>query len=243
MTEITSHLHGGFPHSDALVAVARDVARGRRPGSDLLRRRQVDQAGLEALQREAGLALVSSGMLGWLDLFRPLAAACPGWGTGPLWRWFATNAFIRIPVVRGTDGLDRDLLTAALDFDGTAGPAGEVGTLPGPHTFSRIVDADGDRELLMDYLAANVLRPARRGADRPRRANDPPAGTLAGSARGRVTRLVLPCRVPGNRGIIQGRDALGAAVRSSLGSRRPGRGPGGLRCSRASRPRRMFPGP
>jgi methionine synthase II (cobalamin-independent) len=160
MTEVTCYLHGGYPHSEALVAAARDVARGRRPAGDLLRQRQADQAALEALQREAGFTLVSSGMLGWQDLFRPLAAACPDWGTGPLWRWFATNAFIRIPLVRGTDGLDRGLLTAALDAGGTAGPAGEVGTLPGPYTFSRIADADGDRDLLMAHLAADVLRPA-----------------------------------------------------------------------------------
>jgi methionine synthase II (cobalamin-independent) len=32
--------------------------------------------------------------------------------------------------------------------------------LPGPYTFSRIADADGDRDLLMGHLAADVLRPA-----------------------------------------------------------------------------------
>ena len=160
MTEITCYLHGGYPHSERLVAVARDAARGRRPVGDLCEQRRADQAALEALQREAGLTFVSSGMLGWQDLFRPLVAACPEWGTGPLRRWFGTNAFVRIPVVRGTAGLDRHLLAARLDRDGPAGEASEVGTLPGPYTFSRVANTSLDRDALMGVLARDVLRPA-----------------------------------------------------------------------------------
>jgi methionine synthase II (cobalamin-independent) len=157
MTEVTCYLHGGYPHSEELVAAARDAARGRRPARDVREQRGVDRAALQALQREAGLTFVSSGLLGWQDLFRPLAAACPGWGTGPLRRWFATNTFVRSPVVRGTAGLDRCLLAAALDQDGDVG---EVGTLPGPYTFSRVADTAQDRDMLIEDLAHTVLRPA-----------------------------------------------------------------------------------
>ena len=160
MTEITCYLHGSYPHSEALVAVARDAARGRRPASDVRGQRRVDQAALEAVQREAGLTFVSSGMLGWQDLFRPLAAACPGWGTGPLRRWFGTNTFVRTPVPRGTAGLDRELFAAELDRAGSAEEAGGVGTLPGPYTFSRIADTSQDRDVLIGDLARGVLRPA-----------------------------------------------------------------------------------
>jgi methionine synthase II (cobalamin-independent) len=158
VTEITGYVHGGYPHSEALVAAAREAARGRRPGSDVREQRCADRAALEAVQREAGLTFVSSGMLGWQDLFRPLVAACPGWSSGPLRRWFATNTFVRVPVVRGTATLDRDLFAAELD--GAAGEAGQVATLPGPHTFSRIADARQDRDALMGILARDVLRPA-----------------------------------------------------------------------------------
>jgi methionine synthase II (cobalamin-independent) len=160
MTAVTCYLHGSYPHSEALVAVARDVARGRRQASDLLRQRRTDQAELEALQREAGLTYVSSGMLGWQDLLRPLAAACPDWHPGRLSRWFTTNTFARVPVVRGTAGLDRSLFASSLDESGSAGPAGEVGTLPGPYTFSRIASTSQDRDMLMGILAREVLRPA-----------------------------------------------------------------------------------
>jgi methionine synthase II (cobalamin-independent) len=160
MTAVTCYLHGGYPHSETLGAVARDAARGRCPASDLLRQRRADQAALEALQRKAGMTFVSSGMLGWQDLFRLLVAACPDWSTGPLRRWFATNTFVRTPVVRGTAGLDRDRLAAAPGNDGPAGEAGEVGTLPGPYTFSRIADTSRDRDVLKGSLARDVLRPA-----------------------------------------------------------------------------------
>jgi hypothetical protein len=34
MTAITCYLHGIYPHSESLVAVTRDAARGRRPASE-----------------------------------------------------------------------------------------------------------------------------------------------------------------------------------------------------------------
>jgi methionine synthase II (cobalamin-independent) len=153
VSEIACYVHGIYPHSEALVAAARDASRGRRPASDVTEQRRRDRLALEAVQREAGLTYVSSGMLGWQDLFRPLVAACPDWSTGPLRRWFDNNAFVRIPVVRGAVELDRDVLAAEL-------PAGEVGTLPGPYTFSRVAETSVDRDKLMGTLAAGVLRPA-----------------------------------------------------------------------------------
>jgi 5-methyltetrahydropteroyltriglutamate--homocysteine methyltransferase len=151
VTTITSYLHGIYPRSEALVAATRDAERGRGTASDVQQQRRADGLALEALQREAGLDYVSSGMLAWQDLFRPLVAACPGWATGPLRRWFGNNTFIRVPVIRGAVELDRDLLAAE---------TGEVGTLPGPYTFSRVADTVLDPDRLIGALAGGVLRPA-----------------------------------------------------------------------------------
>jgi 5-methyltetrahydropteroyltriglutamate--homocysteine methyltransferase len=148
---ITCYLHGIYPHSESLVAATRDAARGRRSASEVLGQRQADQLALADAQREAGLDYVSSGLLTWQDLFRPLVAACRDWTTGPLRRWFDNNTFVRVPVVRGALALDRSLFDA---------DAGEVGTLPGPYTFSRIADSDLDPDKLIGALAAGVLRPA-----------------------------------------------------------------------------------
>lgn len=151
VTAISCYLHGIYPHSESLVAVTRDAARGRRSASEVLEHRQADRLALAAVQRDAGLDYVSSGLLTWQDLFRPLVTACPDWVTGPLRRWFDNNTFVRIPVVRGALALDRSLFDAEV---------GEVGTLPGPYTFTRIADTELDPDKLIVALAAGVLRPA-----------------------------------------------------------------------------------
>ena len=160
MTEIGCYLHGLYPRSEALVAATRDVDRGRQPPRVVQARRDVDHGEIVALQRDAGLTLVSSGFLSWADLFRPLVDACPGLATGPLVRWFDNNTFVRTPVVRGPVELDLDLFAAERT---------DVGLLPGPYTFSRMATDAGDREALMAALARDLLRPAaeefvRRGA-------------------------------------------------------------------------------
>ena len=151
MTAITSYVHGIYPHSEQLVAVTREATRGRRPARDVREQRQADGLALVALQHSAGLDYISSGLLTWKDLFRPLVAACPGLTTGPLRRWFDNNTFFRVPVVCGAITLDRALLDADV---------GEVATLPGPYTFSRIADTELDRDRLIGAFAAGVLRPA-----------------------------------------------------------------------------------
>jgi len=151
VTAITTYLHGLYPHSEALVAMNRDAAHGRRLPGAVAGQRRVDALALAGLQRQAGLTYVSSGLLAWQDLFRPLVAAGPDWTTGPLRRWFDNNAFVRVPVLRGEIRLDPELL----EID-----AGEVGTLPGPFTFSRFAETDLDRDRLIGALARHVLRPA-----------------------------------------------------------------------------------
>jgi 5-methyltetrahydropteroyltriglutamate--homocysteine methyltransferase len=160
MTEIGSYLHGLYPRSEALVAATRDVDRGRQPPQVVEAQRDVDRAEIVALQRDAGLDLVSSGFLSWADLFRPLVEACRGLATGPLVRWFDNNTFVRTPVVSGPLELDLDLF---------GGERTDVGLLPGPYTFSQMATGAGDREALMASLARDLLRPAaeefvRRGA-------------------------------------------------------------------------------
>jgi methionine synthase II (cobalamin-independent) len=151
VTTIISYLHGLYPHSEALVAVTRDCAHGRRPPSDVERQRRADGLALAEVQTQADLTYVSSGQLTWQDLFRPLIAACPDWTTGPLRRWFDNNTFVRAPVPQGAIRLHPDLLDA---------DASEAGTLPGPCTFSRFAETDLDRDMLMGALARGVLRPA-----------------------------------------------------------------------------------
>jgi len=162
VTEVACYVHGSFPRSEDLVAVTRDADRGRRPVSAVAEQHDLDRAGFLALQAEAGLDYRSAGWMTWADLFRPLIEACPGLATGPLTRWFDTNTFFRAPVVGGPLELDRAAFAARLADDlGPAGTGGnQLGLLPGPYTFSRLAEADADRDALIPRVARDLLRPA-----------------------------------------------------------------------------------
>lgn len=159
MTEISAYQHGIYPRSESLVAATRDLARGGCPAATVEDQRRRDRDALIDLQRRASLDYVSSGLLSWQDLFRPLIEACPGLEAGPLARWFDNNTFYRVPVVRGPAELDRQRFARAA---GLGGPElAWVGVLPGPYTFSRAAAThDGGRDRLMEHLARGVLRPA-----------------------------------------------------------------------------------
>ncbi|MGH2724756.1 MAG: hypothetical protein ACRDI0_10940 [Actinomycetota bacterium] len=157
MPDIAAYQHGICPRSEALVAATRDLERGRTTPDaveELFRR---EREGLISVQREAGLDLLSDGLLRWQDIFRPLVEATPGLDAETLVRWFDNNSFFRAPRVT------RPLGPVALPrvFEGPPEPA--VATLPSPYLFSRAAQADGDRDELLERLAAEVLAPVAEG--------------------------------------------------------------------------------
>src|SRR5918996_346273 len=108
----------------------------------------VDDA-LVRLQEEAGLDLLSDGMLTWQDLFRPLVEASAGLTARPLERFLDTNTFYRAVLVDAEPKLQRALPAPEL-------PSGRwLATLPSPYSFSRAAQ----REVSAEALAANVLAP------------------------------------------------------------------------------------
>jgi 5-methyltetrahydropteroyltriglutamate--homocysteine methyltransferase len=151
VTRIASYQHGLYPRSEALIAATRDADRGRGTIAAVEDERTSDAVAFESLQREAGLDFVSSGFLSWKDIFRPLVDACHGLVAGPLTRWFDNNVFFRAPVVTGPLDFKREAFAA----DG-----GQVGLLPGPHTFACLTSAQADHGVLIDELTRQVLRPA-----------------------------------------------------------------------------------
>ena len=104
---------------------------------------------LVSVQEQAGLDLLSDGMLSWQDLFRPLAEAADGLGARPLTRFLDTNTFYRSVLVDGEPRLRKPLPAPPR-------PAGRwAGTLPSPHAFARATDGRASAQA----LAANVLAP------------------------------------------------------------------------------------
>ena len=66
-----------YPRSEALVQATRDLERGRTTEAAVSGQVERDFRELVAVQEQSGLDLFSDGMLGWQDLFRPLAERRP----------------------------------------------------------------------------------------------------------------------------------------------------------------------
>jgi methionine synthase II (cobalamin-independent) len=140
---------GIYPRSGALVQATRDLDRGRTSESAVAEQLESDFRELVSVQEQAGLDLLSDGMLGWQDLFRPLAEAADGLEARPLMRFLDTNTFYRAVLVDGEPLLRKPLPPPDL-------PAGRwVGTIPSPYAFARAADG----RVSAHALATNVLAP------------------------------------------------------------------------------------
>jgi 5-methyltetrahydropteroyltriglutamate--homocysteine methyltransferase len=142
---------GIYPRSEALVQATRDLDRGRTSADAVAEQVERDTRELVSVQREAGLSLLSDGLFGWQDIFRPLAEAAEGLDARPLTRFLDTNTFYRAVLVDGRPRLRSPLPPPDL-------PAGEwVGTLPSPLAFSRAAnDAVSAQALAADVLAPQI---------------------------------------------------------------------------------------
>jgi 5-methyltetrahydropteroyltriglutamate--homocysteine methyltransferase len=147
--ELKAYAPGIYPRSDALVQATRDLDRGRVTQEAVSEQLERDFRELVAVQEQAGLALLSDGMLAWQDLFRPLAERSEGLDARPLTRFLDTNTFYRAVLVDGEPRLQDPVPAPEL-------PAGSwLATLPSPLAFARATGGEAAPEA----LAANVLAP------------------------------------------------------------------------------------
>jgi 5-methyltetrahydropteroyltriglutamate--homocysteine methyltransferase len=140
---------GIYARSEALVQATRDLDRGRTTAEAVDDQLERDVRELRAVQDEAGLDLLSDGLLGWQDLFRPLAEAAEGMSARPLVRFLDTNTFFRAVLVEGKPRLREPLPAPDLP------PGRWVATLPSPTAFARAADGAAEPRA----LAAEVLAP------------------------------------------------------------------------------------
>jgi methionine synthase II (cobalamin-independent) len=104
---------------------------------------------LVSAQEQAGLTLLSDGMLAWQDLFRPLADRSEGLEARPLTRFLNTNTFYRALLVQGEPRLREPVPPPDL-------PTGRwLATLPSPLALSRAAGG----AVPAAVMAANVLAP------------------------------------------------------------------------------------
>src|SRR5207248_2319174 len=124
---------GIYPRSEKLVQATRDLDRGRTTQEAVDEQVARDRDELVALQQQAGLDLLTDGLLTWQDHFRPILEASDGLEPGALTRFLDTNTFYRAP--HATTATPR--LSRPLDERYVAPvPGPRVATLPSPHALA-----------------------------------------------------------------------------------------------------------
>jgi 5-methyltetrahydropteroyltriglutamate--homocysteine methyltransferase len=141
---------GIYPRSEALVQATRDLDRGRTTHEAVDEQIERDRTELLAVQRQAGLDLLSDGMLTWQDLFRPILETADGLEPAALTRFLDTNTFYRAP--HATTATPK--LSAPLDQRYVAPVGGpRVVTLPSPLALSKGTGVEAAT------IATEVLKP------------------------------------------------------------------------------------
>ena len=138
---------GIYPRSDALIQATRDLDRGRTTPAAVAEQCGRDVRELVAAQEQAGLDLLSDGMLDWQDLFRPLAERSDGLTARPLTRFLDTNTFYRALIVEGEPKLREPVPAPDLPEERW------LGTLPAPNALARAAGGAASAKV----LAAKVL--------------------------------------------------------------------------------------
>jgi 5-methyltetrahydropteroyltriglutamate--homocysteine methyltransferase len=151
---------GIYPRSEELVQATRDLDRGRTTQEAVDEQVERDLQQLVAAQQDAGLDLLSDGMLRWQDLFRPFVEAADGLERGALTRFLDTNHFYRAPHAEG----DAPRLAEPLGDDHIAPlPAERLVTLPSPFALSLgtgvdpLTLAEGILKPQIDVLGAELV--------------------------------------------------------------------------------------
>ncbi|MGI0071650.1 MAG: hypothetical protein ACRECT_06245 [Thermoplasmata archaeon] len=138
--QVHTGLTGPFPRSEALVAATRDLDRGRATPEVVEELYARTEGEVVALERRLGFDTITGGYLRWADLFRPFAETWEGFSVGPLTRWFETNTFYRQPILHAPPGRAAGAIAARLPPAARAEPARAGVILPGPYTFSGLLD-------------------------------------------------------------------------------------------------------
>jgi 5-methyltetrahydropteroyltriglutamate--homocysteine methyltransferase len=155
---LRAYAPGIYPRSEALVQATRDLDRGRTTVAEVEKQRQADARVLVTAQEEAGLDLLTDGLLDWQDLFRPLAERSDGLTARPLTRFLDTNTFYRALLVDGPPRLREPIPAPEL-------PAGRwLATLPAPSALARAARGAASAEAFAaDVLASQIEADAQTG--------------------------------------------------------------------------------
>lgn len=155
---VRTGLTGSFPRSEALVTATRDLDRGRTTADAVEELFERTEAEVVALERRLGFAEHTAGYLRWQDLFRPFAETWEGFTVGPLTRWLETNTFYRQPILLAPPGRTPGAIAARLPSPLRAAPGDARVLLPGPYSFSVMLDnRSGETEPALIHRLGRLL--------------------------------------------------------------------------------------
>jgi len=137
---VRTGLTGPFPRSEALVSATRDLDRGRTTAEAVEELFASTEREVLALEERLGFDDRTAGYLRWPDLFRPFAETWEGFTVGPLTRWLETNTFYRQPILLAPPGRTPGAFAARLPPRLASQPDTARVLLPGPYTFSRMLE-------------------------------------------------------------------------------------------------------
>jgi 5-methyltetrahydropteroyltriglutamate--homocysteine methyltransferase len=138
---LSTHLTGPFPRSEALVTATRDLDRGRTTAEAVDELYDQTEREVVALEERLGFDLWTGGYLRWQDLFRPFAETWRGFTVGPVTRWFETNTFYRQPILYAPPERVAGALAARLPkIPHEKNPKRTQVIFPGPYTFAHLLE-------------------------------------------------------------------------------------------------------
>jgi 5-methyltetrahydropteroyltriglutamate--homocysteine methyltransferase len=147
--EVESYVFGIFPRDEELIEATRSNSK------DLKKLMARKRARVISLQR---LTYASDPLLGWDDIFRPIALGLSGVEVDGLGRFFETNTFYRAPVVKDKIAARGHFLRESVAFNELKGSRRPfLLEVPDPFCFTSLCRNEhyGDRaELLLDFARA-----------------------------------------------------------------------------------------
>jgi 5-methyltetrahydropteroyltriglutamate--homocysteine methyltransferase len=133
--KIQSFLTGLFPRSKELRKAIRAYQKKEINKEDLEKVYSSEANKLIEIQKELGISYYQEGMLKWQDLLRPLCNY-HGIQEGTLIRWFETNFFYRMPIIKDKIKYEEPVLREFYCLDTLKGANKVMIPIPDPLTFA-----------------------------------------------------------------------------------------------------------
>lgn len=155
---VGAYVFGIFPRSERLIEAT------RRKTKDLSLIIDEETEKLIGLQKRADLSYVEDPLLGWDDMLRPYTVNFKGLEINGINRFFETNTFYRVPLVKDEISCDGKITIKNIHLKRLkAGGKPPLGVLPEPLTFALMCRDEnyGKLEELTEALAMALSREAR----------------------------------------------------------------------------------